>query len=233
MCREIIFYLKQKDKLNNKGLSLIELIIVIAIMSVMLGAAGFTMSMLSGAEAKRAAQNFYAQLNDVKTTTMSMAAENLVLKYFNENAEIGRDVEGFYVEKTPMTIIHNHPESSDKVKIKLSENDYEYSYIGAPMVEVYVYLNDGLINNYEDVKKVGCEISKNTGSVVLEFDRRTGGLSKVESSDKSKSISSIKEDDKVAITDRSDRRKVFFVFHKGIKTYQVSIEPISGKCRIE
>ena len=56
---------------QNKGYSLIELVVVIAIMMVLAGVIGLQINMIYGFYAKECAKNLEAQLNKVQITNMS------------------------------------------------------------------------------------------------------------------------------------------------------------------
>lgn len=55
---------------NNKGFSLVELIVVIAIMAVMVGASVITVGMIGGFKAKECAQSIETTLNKARVDTM-------------------------------------------------------------------------------------------------------------------------------------------------------------------
>lgn len=80
---------------DNRGLSLVELIVVIAIMAVMIGGVGLSIQMLSGAEAKQAAMKLDSELNDIKTGAMSRAGEEMTIKYIDavdEESGVPKDI---------------------------------------------------------------------------------------------------------------------------------------------
>ena len=58
---------KRRHRLNNKGYSLVEMIITIGIIVVMTGAAVGTMFMISSAKAKEASVTFTSQLSNIAT----------------------------------------------------------------------------------------------------------------------------------------------------------------------
>lgn len=69
---------------NNKGYSLIELIVVIAIMAVATGTAILSLSLLTDSESKKACTKIEAQLDEVKTGSMSRSDETLTVIYMNK-----------------------------------------------------------------------------------------------------------------------------------------------------
>jgi len=92
-------------KNNNKGFSLIELIVVVAIMSLMIGIISLSMSLLFGAEAKSGIQKLSAQLDEVKTGSMSRYTEDLTFIYVADPTSYDwADKEGYYVVKQLKTM---------------------------------------------------------------------------------------------------------------------------------
>ena len=90
---------------DNRGLSIVELVIVIAIIAVMLTGAVISVSLLFGTEAKQAAAKTEAQLNNIKTEAMSRYSEYMVIRYISEeDPDKGVDKPGYYAIKTAYTI---------------------------------------------------------------------------------------------------------------------------------
>ncbi len=90
-----------KEKvLNNRGFSLIELIVILAIMAIMVGMGSLAMSLLTGSEARQACDKISAQLNEAKTGSMSRYDEDLNIVYVSDpTAYDWADKEGYYVVK--------------------------------------------------------------------------------------------------------------------------------------
>ena len=64
-----------KNVNNNKGFSLVELIVIIAIMAIVTGGAVLSISMATGSEARKVFQKIDAELNEVKTESMTRYGE--------------------------------------------------------------------------------------------------------------------------------------------------------------
>jgi len=62
----------KKIKLNNAGFTMIELIIVIAIMAIMVGGSVIGFNLLGQGDAKAASKNISSQLAELRTDTLSM-----------------------------------------------------------------------------------------------------------------------------------------------------------------
>lgn len=155
-------------KENNAGLSLVELIVVLAIMSVMLGAAVLNTGLLASAEAKGCAQKVIAVLNDVKTGNFTRAGEELVIRYISVEsdkttwAKKGVGDSGYYADKSIYTIMN-----ADNIKQALSD-DHEFTKLGPKSVKITFVTSAG-----DYVLPIG-------GAVRISFDRKTGELKSIE-----------------------------------------------------
>lgn len=170
---------------DNRGISLIELIVVIAIMSVLIGAGAISLVMLTGAEAKQAANRFDAELNDVKTGNLAKAGEVVELTYIDieslsdadkaAKAAMGIDKSGYYSVKDSYTIMNTAPGSKLSVPLagtsdpshpddKTKYNDREYSYVGKGRVIITAVYSDGT------------SVDAKTSPVDIQFSRKDGRL---------------------------------------------------------
>lgn len=207
---------------DNRGLSIVELIIVIAIMSVLLGLLGLSINMLVGTEAKQAAKKMDAQLNDVKTGAMTRASEYMIVRYIDVDAankttqqamaEQGVDKSGFYAEKHISTITNGDPGSPTPAvagSVKVDYGGVEYTRIGSKKVEIKVEGNE--------IKSDGSNAYK------LEFDRKTGRILVSNLGTISGSI------DAPVFTDGSDVALTNMTFKAGLRTYQIDFSASTGK----
>ena len=62
-------------KTNNNGLTLMELIVVVAIMAVLVGTTVIGIGILSSGDAEKASKNIRSVLNEVRTDTLSIQAD--------------------------------------------------------------------------------------------------------------------------------------------------------------
>lgn len=201
---------------NNKGLSLVELIVIIAIMSVLIGSGVFGLSLLIGAEAKQAANNFEGQLNDVKTGTMAMADSDLYLFYAaSADTKIGIDQPGFYVAKVGSTIQNAAPGSN----LLLTIGDPEYSKVGSNKVTIKVYLKDSTTPDYT------LDSASTSKCVKIGFSRKDGSLEDVcwgnIAFNADGTISSAPS------TSNGILSKIEFT--SGLRTYTITFTPSTGK----
>jgi len=65
-------FLRRKGKLNNKGFSLLELLIVVAIMSIIAGVAMVGVSVIASADSKKMSKSLYSDINTLRTKTLSV-----------------------------------------------------------------------------------------------------------------------------------------------------------------
>ena len=76
-----------EKKLNNKGFSLMELIVVLAIMIVMVGAATVTVSMLDSSYVEDAERGIKDYIALARTKSMSVAAKDWYVSISKEDAD--------------------------------------------------------------------------------------------------------------------------------------------------
>jgi prepilin-type N-terminal cleavage/methylation domain-containing protein len=74
----------EKFRKDNSGLSLVELIIVLAIMSVLIGVASYGLSLSNGKPADECARKLASTLSHARTTTMGKYSDKIKV-YFDSN----------------------------------------------------------------------------------------------------------------------------------------------------
>ncbi len=187
-------------KTDNRGLSLVELIVVIAIMVVLVAGGGIGIVFLTGAEAKQASKKFDAELNDVKTGNLAKAGEVLELTYFGDadvDEEMGIDRPGYYAIKDSYTIMNTAAGSDIKVSLAGTDGsgnflDREYSFVGNSRVEIQAVYTDGSTKNPK------------TDAVEIEFSRKDGSLQ------------------------GAAEELSYITFKSGSKTYAITFEKVTG-----
>lgn len=101
---------RKEDKLhNNGGYSLIELVIVLAIIAVLMGTVFYSIILIFSANAKSCANDIQRSIGDCKVTTMGRAAAYMELyrDASNENVYTKmwiKDSSGSYVESEPQKV---------------------------------------------------------------------------------------------------------------------------------
>lgn len=106
-----------KEKKNNGGFSLVELIVVIAISVILIGAATISIRSVMGVEVKQCARNIESIINKTRVTTMGK--DSAVLEIYKDASD------GAYYYKTTITTINGTV--SDTGKIGKSRIDVYYS----------------------------------------------------------------------------------------------------------
>ncbi len=147
-------------KKNNKGLSLVELIVVIAIMAVMIGMTALSLSILTGAQAKQAAEKISSQLNEAKTGSMSRYQQTLTLKYETKDEAAGFPSDGFYAEKSYLDM---------KKDLNTKEVGKESRRVCSKQVQITIhYTNASGAQSFE--------LTETGGDVIISYDRTSGAL---------------------------------------------------------
>lgn len=137
-----------RRKNDNRGMSLIEIIITVAIMSTILGAAGFGISLISGRPAEACVQKLVSSIQHARTATMGKNKTGI---------SIYMDAEGRIVaEETSERLIDNDGTISVEEKERI---------VGDKGVTVSCSMTDG-----SSVQITG------GNTLELEFDRSSGAL---------------------------------------------------------
>ena len=146
-------------KRDNRGLSLVELITVIAILSIMVGIGVYSLSLLFGTQAKGCAQNVSGMLNETKTGCLSRFNETMTLGYYTKGSDPAIVSDGYYTENKVYTINKN----AESIQITGSE----YRKMGSRNVVIKVFLSSNPTH--------GVELGT-ANSFSISFDRSTGAL---------------------------------------------------------
>lgn len=195
---------------NNKGFSLVELIIVIAIMSVMVGMLSFSVSMIFGTQGKECAQKVAARMDATKTGSMSRYNEVMELKILNngERADITSD--GIYADNYIATI-----KKKDKSFEEYPIGDPETRKMGTDSVVVTAYLSDGAV--YVLKKGADPSATDECEKIVIRYDRSSGSFSEAD----------------VGSGPISNTYYEKITFQKGMRTYAIKFESETGKYILE
>ena len=160
-----------KCKWNEKGFSLVELIIVIAIMTVVIGTVVFSVSMVFSANAKACCNNLQRAIADCKVTTMGKSEARLVLYRGSDNQIY---CQMYYNE----AVIENDAEGNPKVKkdddgnviMKAVPANEEPQKIGGKRVVVtYNDTDDTEENEHQD-------LLTDAKRLTIAFDRSSGSF---------------------------------------------------------
>lgn len=161
-----------KCKWNEKGFSLVELIIVIAIMAVVIGTVVFSVSMVFSANAKACCNNLQRAIADCKVTTMGKSEAWLILYRGSDNQIY---CQMYYNE----AVIENDAEGNPKVKkddagnviMKAVPANEEPQKIGGKRVVVTYIDTEG--NKHQDLPTDAIDVDKR---LTIAFDRSSGSF---------------------------------------------------------
>lgn len=115
---------------NNKGYSLIELVVIVAIIAVLAGGTMISVQLINGYYAKECAKNLESQINKVQILNMARKTTEL---------EFGQDTQGYYYAQitenkgTPQEHIEKKQIGRKSLKITYSmdstdSNEFELKY---------------------------------------------------------------------------------------------------------
>lgn len=119
-------------KKNNNGFSLVELMVVIAIMAILMGFASYSFGLIFSSSAKECAQKLSSQLYETRTGSMCRYGEELTI-YYHKNSGSGDEyTDGYYIQRATYTI------KNDGTQELLS--DKETKKIASSRVKITAYL---------------------------------------------------------------------------------------------
>jgi len=151
-----------KEKKNNGGFSLVELVVVIAISVVLIGAATISIRSVMGVEVKQCARNIESIINKTRVTTMGK--DSAVLEIYKDASD------GAYYYKTTINGTVSDP-----------------SKIGKNRIDVYYSVNDDYTGKLQFDRSSGAQkpdangkccsriwIQKNSTEKVITIYKETG-----------------------------------------------------------
>lgn len=188
-------------KENNKGYSVVELIVVIGIMAIMLAGTALSISVVTNSRATECAQNISSQLSETRSGSMSRADEQMVLAYKAKNPAVDAALtsDGFYTTNTVYTI--------NKNAVSQPLGEPEIKKVGHKDVTVVVWL---------DGDTSGRTMDENS-SLTISYDRSTGALENVTYKDATGS-ETIKKLSKIVISSGSRVCTITFIPETGKHT---------------
>lgn len=200
-------------KENNKGFSLVELVVIVAIMSLSIGVLSLSVSLVTGSQAKKAFEKVESQLDEVKTGSMSRFNETLQIMFLSASSGydettgsgIEQDQSGFYAIKEITTLAADTSEDPDHPKADSQTLGTEQVFLADDRVELTVWIGG-----------TGYVIANDGGSVVFAYERATGLFDEavVLDSDGNEIAKGIPEK---------------FSAKSGMKTYTMKFVPETGK----
>lgn len=134
---------------DNKGYSLVELVVVIAIMTILAGVVTVSIRSVFGTEAKQCAANMQSQINNTKQMTMAKSRVDLKI-YVGTDGAYYADMQVYAANQTDI-------ESTTTTKLGKKSVKVEYT--------TDSYMADNSFNTLTS-----------TNPFVIEFDRSSGAL---------------------------------------------------------
>lgn len=229
---------------NNKGLSLVELIVVVAIMCIAVGSLSLSMSLVTGAEAKKAFQKIESVIDEARTGSMSRFNETLTIKYmakdttYSEGSGVSGSIEsdGYYGVLTMYAL---------KAVAATGDTELKHPTVDTTGVEVSSKETRKLANKTPTISVV-CKdaageytfpIGTDASSYIrFEFDRSSGLYSKITvvgtAGNKVINYDSVAR--QFNIVGGASNVDVYITAHSGMRTYTMKLIGETGKhVRIE
>jgi len=224
---------------NNKGFSLIEFIVVIAIMSITVGALSLSVSILTGSEAKKAFQKMEAVLDEARTGSMTRFNETLTISYLTGDAsyDVATDTivssgdvdsDGYYAVLTMYAIKAAYSDAEKKHpvldgSIEMANKEYRRLADGRAKLAIECVDSTG-VHKYE----IG---DSSSDYIKFEFDRSTG-LYKQITVKNGGSVKNIVYDSvarQFDVKDELSNVEVYITAHSGVRTYKMQLVGETGK----
>ena len=123
-------------KKNNTGFSLVELMVVIAIMAILMGFASYSFGLIFSSSAKECAQKLSSQLYETRTGSMCRYGEELTIKYHKNSGSGDEYTDGYYINRVTNTI-QNGATIAD---MKKQLSNAEIRKIASSRVKITAYL---------------------------------------------------------------------------------------------
>lgn len=139
---------KKREKLNNKGFSLLELIIVIAIIAVVTVATMIGITVLSKGNAKKMNKNLYSAISELKTSTMAKSG--------TWRMTIGKSGNEYVINTyKDAEVIESYSCSASRIKIKYDyEDNPDSAYsLDDNTLEIVFSRDDGSCKSVKAVEK--------------------------------------------------------------------------------
>ena len=199
-------------KENNRGYSLIELIVIVAIIALMVGMGSLAVSLLTGSDAKQACEKISAQLNEAKTGSMSRYDEDLNIVLVSDPTLYDwADKPGYYAVKQMWTLGANT--GSGYAMPEMVPSGQEHRYICKASVNMELTYEGGSVNGPDGFG--------------FRFDRSKGLFKGV------KTNCSIASDNSSVSGSDVDKQPDTLTMTSGLKTYTIKFYPATGKHEIQ
>lgn len=181
-----------KQHKNNKGYSMVELIMVIAIIGILTAASLVTWRSVDSAKYKRSVSTFESEVSTLRKATMSQDSRMALRLYYNtadETYYIERGYWGTAESGGSYNAYHRPEDAGTAGTYTLADASY-YDYSGTTnpvkvmnrgWIEYWADTNGDGILEEQSIPEVDAEANPNaTGGVVIKFNKSDGSIAKNE-----------------------------------------------------
>lgn len=156
---------------DNRGFSLVEIIIVVAIMAITVGTVSYGLSFASGKPAEECARKLASCMQHTRTATMGK---------FSTSIRIYKDADGIWAEEIVTTANADGTENTEpqKTTTKLGDAKVSVTFNDADFSEIVFTFNRGTggLSSYADQSKVWFTVSKASTTKTVEIIPITGKI---------------------------------------------------------
>ncbi len=178
------FFIKARD---NKGMSLLELIIVVAIMSVMIGLTSLGISTLTGRPVEKCAQQLVTTIQHTKTMTMGKHETSIVIGRDTDGSLMAREITTQLLDQDGNTSTTERKASfggEDVTVVCMLADGNEVTIAGSVSIELLFNRGSGalqstLLNGVPVANCVGIRLSKGSKTQSITIVPLTGSVSRV------------------------------------------------------
>lgn len=164
-------------KRDNRGVSLVELIVVIAIMAIMVGVGVLSISLLFGTQARGCAQKVSSMLNETKTGCLSRFDETMTLTYCvkEQGGNKAFTADGYYAINKVYTI------KNDATMVPIGNDaSAEVRSMGSGNVVITVYLSNGKSFTLDKNMVMNTDMNADMHKqITISYNRATGAFDPV------------------------------------------------------
>lgn len=150
-------------RLNNRGVSLVELIVVITIMTILVGSAGVGIGVISGKPAQQAANKWASEMERIRTVGMGKKTASSTLIMDSSGWCIYETIEGKEYSKTKI--------AASSVSCDVVVGGTSFPVNKDTEVEVVFARNDGSLKSVSIGESPVYELSTITDEVVFTFKK--------------------------------------------------------------
>lgn len=228
--------LMKQRKIDNRGFSLVELIVVIAIMAIAVGTLTLSVSMVTGAESKKAFQKLESLIDETRTGAMSRFDQQLTVCYKSKDASYdGTDVtgeydaDGFYGIMN-MTTLKAEVDTSDPegdkhpkaTPISVSEDESRLLCKDNVQLSVECASGSSVVTHY-----IGAD---STSNILIKFNHATGMYDQIVVTDAAGGTTTINYNNiSKSFNDGTNDVQVYIVAKSGMRSHRMELIGETGK----